>query len=72
MAEHLGVSRSMVQRVWKAKGLKPHRIRNSTVSNDKHIIEKMTGMVGPVFEFSRVCPGVVRRREGFDRGAGSH
>lgn len=46
LAEHLGVSRSMVQRVWKANGLKPYRVKNFKVSNDKHFIEKMTDVVG--------------------------
>lgn len=46
LAEHLGVSRSMVQRVWKANGLKPHRVNTFKVSNDKHFIEKMTDVVG--------------------------
>ena len=46
LADHLGVSRSMVQRVWKANGLKPHRVKTFKVSNDKHFIEKMTDVVG--------------------------
>lgn len=46
LAKHLGVSPSMVQRVWKANGLKPHRVKNFKVSNDKHFIEKMTDVVG--------------------------
>ncbi|MBE0557897.1 MAG: IS630 family transposase, partial [Proteobacteria bacterium] len=46
LAEHLGVSRSMVQRVWKANGLKPHRVKPFKLSNDKYFIEKMTDVVG--------------------------
>jgi transposase len=46
VAEQLGVSRSMVQRVWKANGLKPHRVKTFKVSNDKHFIENMTDVVG--------------------------
>lgn len=46
LARHLGVSPSMVQRVWKANGLKPHRVKTFKVSNDKHFIEKMTDVVG--------------------------
>jgi len=46
LAKQLGVSRSMVQRVWKANGLKPHRVKTFKVSNDKHFIEKMTDVVG--------------------------
>ncbi len=36
----------MVQRVWKANGLKPQRVKTFKVSNDKHFIEKMTDVVG--------------------------
>ncbi len=46
LAKQLGVSRSMVQRVWKANGLKPHLLKTFKVSNDKHFIEKMTDVVG--------------------------
>ena len=46
LAEHLGVSRSMVQRVWKANGLKPHLVKTFKVSNDKNFIEKVTDVVG--------------------------
>jgi len=46
LAEHLGVSRSMVQRVWKANGLKPHLAKTFKVSNDKNFIEKVTDVVG--------------------------
>ncbi len=46
LAKHLDVSPSMVQRVWKAYNLKPHRVKNFKVSNDKQFIEKMTDVVG--------------------------
>ncbi len=46
LAKHLSVSRSMVQRVWKANGLKPYRVKTFKVSNDKHFIEKMRDVVG--------------------------
>lgn len=46
LAQHLGVSPSMVQRVWKANGLKPHRVKTFKLSNDKQFIEKMTDIVG--------------------------
>ena len=36
----------MVQRVWKANGLKPYRVKGFKVSNDKHFIEKMIDVVG--------------------------
>jgi transposase len=36
LAAELGTSPSMVQRVWKASGLQPHRARTFTLSNDPH------------------------------------
>lgn len=46
LAGHLGVSVSMVQRVWKAHGLKPHRVRTFKLSRDRHFVEKMQDIVG--------------------------
>lgn len=46
LAEELGVSRSMVQRVWKANGLRPHRVKTFKVSNDTQFVEKMQDIVG--------------------------
>lgn len=46
LAKELGVSRSMVQRVWKSHGLKPHRVKSFKVSNDKQFAEKMQDIVG--------------------------
>ncbi len=46
LAAHLGVSRSMVHRVWKASGLKPHLSRTFKVSNDPRFAEKLIDVVG--------------------------
>lgn len=46
LASELGTSQSTVSRVWRAHGLKPHRIRTFKVSNDKHFVEKLTDVVG--------------------------
>ena len=46
LSEELGVSASMVHRVWKANGLKPHLMRTFKLSNDKHFVEKLTDVVG--------------------------
>jgi transposase len=46
LAEALGVSRSMVHRVWRANGLKPHLIRTFKVSNDPLFVEKLVDVVG--------------------------
>ena len=41
LAEELGVSPSMVHRVWKANGLKPHLTRTFKLSNDPRFVEKL-------------------------------
>lgn len=46
LGKELGVSPSMVQRVWLANGLKPHRIKTFKVSNDAQFVEKMQDIVG--------------------------
>jgi transposase len=46
LAEHLGVNRSRVQRVWAAAGLQPHRVETFKVSNDPHFTEKLLDVVG--------------------------
>ena len=39
MAAHAGVSPATVQRIWSARGLKPHRVEKSKLSNDKRFEE---------------------------------
>jgi len=46
MAAEVGVSQSMVHRVWKTTGLKPHLVRTFKLSNDPHFIEKLVDVVG--------------------------
>ena len=46
LAKHLGVSRTMVHRVWQANGLKPHLAKTFKVSRDKKFIEKVIDVVG--------------------------
>jgi len=46
LARELGVSQSMVSRVWRANGLKPHLVRTFKVSNDPQFVEKLTDIVG--------------------------
>jgi len=46
LAAELGVSPSMVLRVWRANGLKPHRGKTFKVSNDPHFEEKLLDVVG--------------------------
>jgi transposase len=46
LAQALGVTQSMVHRVWKANGLKPHRVRTFKLSRDPHFEEKLIDVVG--------------------------
>lgn len=46
MAREIGISESSVGRIWRAHGLKPHRIESFKVSNDPHFAEKLEAIVG--------------------------
>jgi len=46
MAAAVGLSRSSVQRIWKAHGLKPHLTKTFKLSNDKRFVEKVRDIVG--------------------------
>ena len=46
MAAKVGVSKDTVQRVWSARGLKPHLVRTFKLSNDPHFEEKLIDVVG--------------------------
>jgi transposase len=46
MAEASGLSVSSVQRIWRAHGLQPHRVRQFKLSNDPKFIDKLRDVVG--------------------------
>ena len=46
MAREVGISDSSVGRIWKANGLKPHRIDSFKVSNDPEFASKLEAIVG--------------------------
>jgi transposase len=46
LAKELGTTRAMVDRVWRANGLKPHLSRTFKVSNDRRFEEKLVDVVG--------------------------
>jgi len=46
LGKELGISPSLVYRVWKAQGLKPHLTRSFKLSNDPQFVEKLTDVVG--------------------------
>jgi transposase len=46
MAEQTGISVSSVQRIWRAHGLAPHRVRQFKLSNDADFVAKLRDVVG--------------------------
>src|SRR5437660_3259966 len=46
MAKAVGVSASSVQRIWRAHGLQPHRVRQFKLSKDPKFIDKLRDVVG--------------------------
>jgi transposase len=46
MAKQTGVSPASVQRIWSARGLKPHLVKTFKLSNDRHFEEKLIDVVG--------------------------
>jgi len=42
----VGVSVSSVQRIWRAHGLAPHRVRRFKLSNDPEFVPKLRDIVG--------------------------
>jgi transposase len=46
LAREMGVSDTTVLRVWRAHGLKPHRVESFKVSRDPNFIEKLEDIVG--------------------------
>jgi transposase len=46
MAQHVGVSSATVQRIWSARGLKPHLVTTYKLSNDRRFEEKLIDVVG--------------------------
>jgi transposase len=46
LAEQLDTNPTMVSRVWRANGLKPHLTRTFKLSNDPHFVEKLVDVVG--------------------------
>jgi transposase len=46
MAKAVGISVSSVQRIWRAHGLEPRRVRQFRLSNDKAFADKLRNIVG--------------------------
>jgi transposase len=46
LARHLGISRTIVHRVWQRHDVQPHRVERFKLSNDPHFEEKVRDIVG--------------------------
>ncbi len=46
MAQETGISVSSVQRIWRAHGLQPHRLRQFKLSSDPKFVDKLRDVVG--------------------------
>src|SRR5450432_265589 len=46
MAREMGISKASVSRIWRASGLKPHRVERFKVSNDPNFADKLEAIVG--------------------------
>ena len=46
MAQAAGISASSVQRIWRAHGLQPHRVRQFKLSRDPDFVPKLKDIVG--------------------------
>ena len=46
LARHLGVSRTIIHRVWQKHDVQPHRVERFKISNDPHFEEKVRDIVG--------------------------
>ncbi len=46
MAPAVGISLSSVQRIWRAHGLQPHRVRQFKLSRDPEFVPKLSDIVG--------------------------
>jgi transposase len=46
MAQQVGVSPATVQRIWSARGLKPHLVKTFKLSNDQRFEDKLVDVVG--------------------------
>jgi hypothetical protein len=46
MANEIGISASSVQCIWRAHGLRPHRVHQCTLSTDPKFVKKLRDVVG--------------------------
>ena len=46
MAKHIGISISSVQRIWRKRGLQPHKVHKFKLSDDPRFAAKLLDIVG--------------------------
>jgi transposase len=62
MAKAASVSVSSVQRIWRAHGLQPHRVRQFKLSNDPKFVDKLRDVVGLQRDNQGENPATIRMR----------
>ena len=72
MARAHGVSHTTVQKIWAARGLKPHRVKTFKLSTDPRFEEKLADVVGLYLNPPESSDRPVDGREIADPSAGSH
>jgi hypothetical protein len=55
MAKVIDISASSVQRIWRAHGLQPHRVKQFKLSTDPHFVGKLRDIVGSLCRSARPC-----------------
>jgi len=72
MAREMGISKATVSRIWRANGLKPHRVESFKVSNDPHLRGQTGGDCWTLSEPSRARLVLSVDEKIQIRGAGPH
>ena len=72
MADEAGVSSATVQRIWSARGIKPHLVKTFKISSDPRFEDKLVDVVGLYLTPPGPGRGAVHGREDPDPGAGPH
>jgi hypothetical protein len=72
MAAAVGISEASVRRIWRAHGLKPHRVETFKISNDPAFAEKLEDIVGLYLNPPEHALAIVRRREEPNSSLGSY
>jgi transposase len=70
MATHTGMTQTAVSRIWRAFGLKPHKVNYWKLSTDPNVIDKLYDVVGLYLNPPGAGHRVVRGREVQHPGAG--